>query len=146
MGIEEEAEKHLDLEERVTNLENLVKQMQDDILKLQLVCAPLYSIDIDLLFREFWSLRLKFNANAAVSFLRQKANETRNPRYEEVASHVEASMHTAVGKMTLADDPLEVARNWYIDVKSYAEKLGITNAFVLAPETIFPKPKQQDEI
>lgn len=146
MGIEEEAEKHLDLEQRVTELENLLKQTQDALLKLEGRCAPLYSVDIDLLAREFWSLRLKFNGNKHFDSLIRKYNASKLDIYNSAARHLEMSLNIACGKMTLADDPLEIGRNWYTEVKSYTEKLGIFDEFIESPETIFPRPKQEDGI
>lgn len=143
MGIEEEAEKHLDLEERVTELENLLKQTQDALLKLEERCAPLYSIDIDLLFREFWSLRLKYCA--MVTAFNIRANGSGNSKYENAAQDIERTSHAAIGKMTLADDPIEVGRKWYADMKSRMDKLGI-DAFIDSPETIFPNTKQDNEV
>jgi hypothetical protein len=139
-----EAEVYAGLPQRVTELENLVEQMGKDVFELQKKCLPLYNIDIDLLFREFWALRLKFNANVNVATLDAEYKNTNNLRYRKAVSYIDSSMPAAVGKMTLADDPLEVARNWYAEAKAYVEKLGITSAFIDPPETIFPKSNQQE--
>jgi len=132
----EEFEQHLNLEQRV-------KQLEDQVLKLEMQCAPLYSIDIDLLFREFWSLRLSYCS--MVNAFNIRAIGRGNPKFENAAQDIEKASHTAIGKMTLADDPVEVGRKWYANMKSRMEKLGIIDAFIELPENVFPKSKQEDE-
>jgi hypothetical protein len=146
MDVNEQADELADFPQRMTNLEKLVKQMQEQVFKLEMQCAPLYSMDIDLLFREFWSLRLKYCHRVYLDILDGKYKESKDIIYIDAARHITNLMHKAIGKMTLADDPLEVGRNWYKDAQKYIEKLGITDIFTDSPETLFPKSKPQNEI
>ncbi|MDG7041508.1 MAG: hypothetical protein JRN22_00450 [Nitrososphaerota archaeon] len=162
----EGAGQYLEFNQRLKKIEDSIAQIQRTLGDLQLLCNPLYDIDIDMFFRLFLRLKIRLNADIALTELGRRRdainippvppppgipdalhyheNVARKRQINEAIAYLTASAYKVTGQIEHAQDPMSIAHEWYAEAKAYLEKKHIEDIFEDKPETVFPKHKSTE--